>query len=120
MEHYSDADCIYVKIAFPGGRYSLTETGADASLELCIWNQDGSYMGYCLKPLVNGNSAAVKLLAGYKWYRNTDGNFTRFGKEKLMPLGDNYAENISLLFAETLRLLKNGLGIYPARKNELV
>ncbi len=108
---YSDYDCLYINIAYSNGEYFITDTNTNTALEVCIWNNDGLTIDHCLKTFVNGNSNAVKLLEEYRWDKNNDGSFERFGNSKLINLGNNYEENLSNSIEAVVKLLKNGLRI---------
>ncbi len=111
LKTYCNNEFMFMRIDFGENGYFLTENRDDLKLELHIWNNNGISIDHSLIVLANGNTKAVKLLEDYKWKKNDEGNYERFGNSKLINLGDNYEENISNSLEAIIKLLKNGLGI---------
>jgi len=111
IETYCNNEGLFMRIDFSEDEYFLTENRDETKLELHIWNNGGITIDHCLKVFVNGNTKAVKLLDNYKWQKNPNGNFERFGKSNLIALEENYEENFSNSVDAIVKLLKNGLGI---------
>jgi hypothetical protein len=113
FEPFADYTSLYLNIQFDRGCYALIRNsafnGADVQLE--IWNNEGRSINARVVPYANGNSSAIKTLQEYKWTKNEEGSFERFGNPKLVNLGDDYEMNISNMIEAVYRLLKNGFGI---------
>lgn len=112
IKSFCNNECFFIRIDFIDDEYFITERYDDAKLNFILWNE-GSSIHYHLgkHKSVNGNSKVIKLLDEYKWIKNNDGNYERFGKSKLVTLGDNYEENLQNIIDEITKLFKNGLGI---------
>lgn len=107
---YTDYECLCINIGYENEKYFVTEYNK-ASVQLQIWNEAGKQIMYCIEPMVNGNSSAVKMLEEYKWEKLEDGCYARFGKMKLIGLEGDFEEIISTSLEEVYKLLKNGLKI---------
>lgn len=111
LDFFCNSEGVYIKIGFKDGFYYVTNINEDAVLEITIRNEEGIGINHFLRVLVNGNSKAVKLLNEYKWVKNSDGDYEKFGKSKIFTLGNNFNENLDSAIEAIKSLLKSGLGI---------
>lgn len=113
FEPFTDYTTLYLNIKYDDGVYSLIgdKEFKEADLQLEIWNNEGHSINACVIPYANGNSSSVKMLQEYKWVKNEEGNFERFGNPKLINLEDDYELNISNMIEAVYKLFKNGFGI---------
>ncbi|MDP3146522.1 MAG: HNH endonuclease family protein [Bacteroidota bacterium] len=110
VELYIDYECFCINIGYSDNSYFLTNYNS-ADLQIQIWNEEGDALYHQIEPLVNGNTSAVKFLEEYKWEKNVDKLYNRFGDPKLVSFSDDYDANISNSMDAIFKLLKNGLGI---------
>ena len=111
LETYCNNESLLFGIDFIDGEYIINKPNKDNDFQLHVWNNGGISIDHCLKVYVNGNTKAVKFLENFKWKKNTEGDFERFGNSKLTTLVDNYEVNFLNATEAIIKLLKNGLRI---------
>jgi hypothetical protein len=111
VQLYCDYESLYIAIIYKDGKYSITDNYREAHFNLAIWNHEGYSIDHSLIPLINGNAAPVQNLINFRWQKNAEGYFERFGRARLMPLGDDFEQNAIDAIQAVTMLLKNGLGI---------
>jgi hypothetical protein len=115
VETYCDKEGLIIGIDFIEDKYVVTNSNKNNDFQLHISNRDGTAIDHCLNVYLNGNTKAVKFLDEFKWEKNSEGYFERFGNSKLITLGDNYEENLSNSIEAIIKLLKNGFNIKLAQ-----